>query len=315
MHTLKQVLVPMLATFAALAILAGSYYFAKSGIPALPANVPITPITVLGGPATRDPMGSFLTPVGVERGADGRYISPDLRQIIPDNNPRRGAISRLTVPDHLTIQTVKVVNIEVTHPDTGELVVQLLAPDLVLHTLVEGVCPGHANWLALTLDDESRKPLGSECLDNLNDAYAPLEGNRLSIFNGGDAQGEWVLTVKDKRAGNIGYLEGWSLLFNTPFGAAGTPAPGTPQPSPTRSAGAAPRTPTGTPAVPPTLTPPAGGTTLTASPGGAATPTSAPLSFDGTVSSGAATASPESRADESPAATPTDVPPVYYPLH
>lgn len=151
MHTLKQVLVPMLATLAALAILAGSYYFARSGIPTIPPDVPITPITVLGGPATRDPMGAFLTPVGVERGADGRYISQDPRQIIPDNSLRRGAISRITVPDHLTIQTVKVVNIEVTHPDTGELVVQLLSPDLVLHTLVDGVCPGHANWLALTL--------------------------------------------------------------------------------------------------------------------------------------------------------------------
>jgi subtilisin-like proprotein convertase family protein len=216
----RQVLIPMLATLAALLILAGSYYFARSSIPAVPADVAVTPITVLGGPATRDPMGSFLTPVGVDRGADGRYISTDPRQIIPDNSLRRGAISRITVPDHITIQSVKVVNLKVTHPDTGELVVQLLSPELTLHTLVDGICPGHANWLALTLDDQSRKALGSECLDNLNDAYAPLEGNRLSVFNGSDAQGVWVLTVKDKKAGNIGYLEGWSLLFNTPFGTA-----------------------------------------------------------------------------------------------
>ena len=315
MQTLKQVLVPMLASLAALAILAGSYYFAKSGIPTPPADVPITPITVLGGPATRDPMGSFLTPTGVERGADGRYISQDPRQIIPDNNLRRGAISRINVPDHITIQTVKVVNLEVTHADTGELVVQLLSPDLALHTLVDGVCPGHANWLALTLDDASRKPLGSECLDNLNDAYAPLAGNRLSVFNGGDAQGQWVLTVKDKKTGNIGYLEGWSLLFNTAFGQSGTPAPGTPQATPTGATGAAPPSPTGTPPATPTVAPTAGGTTPTATPSGAALPTSPPLSFDGTAPSGAPTASPtgEIRADESPAATPTEVPLVYYP--
>jgi subtilisin-like proprotein convertase family protein len=310
MQTLKQVLVPMLATLAALVILAGSYYFAKSGIPTPPADVPITPITVLGGPATRDPMGSFLTPTGVERGADGRYISQDSRQIIPDNNLRRGAISRINVPDHITIQTVKVVNLEVTHADTGELVVQLLSPDLALHTLVDGVCPGHANWLALTLDDASRKPLGSECLDNLNDAYAPLEGNRLSAFNGGDAQGQWVLTVKDKKAGNIGYLEGWSLLFNTAFGQSGTP-----QATPTDATGTTPPNGTGTPPVTPTVTPATGGTTLTATPLGAALPTSPPLSFDGTVPSSAPTASPtgEIQADESLAATPTEVPLVYYP--
>lgn len=223
MQTLRQVLIPMLASLVALAILAGSYYFARSTIPTIPPDVPVTPITVLGGPATRDPMGSFLTPTGVERGPDGRYISQDPRQIIPDNNLRRGAISRIRVPDHITIQTVKVINLKVTHPDTGELVVQLLSPDLTLQTLVDGICPGHTNWLALTLDDQSRKALGSECLDNLNDAYAPLEGNRLSVFNGSDAQGEWVLTVKDKKAGNMGYLEGWSLLFNTPFGKGDTP--------------------------------------------------------------------------------------------
>jgi subtilisin-like proprotein convertase family protein len=310
MQTLKQVLVPMLATLAALVILAGSYYFAKSGIPTPPADVPITPITVLGGPATRDPMGSFLTPTGVERGADGRYISQDPRQIIPDNNLRRGAISRINVPDHITIQTVKVVNLEVTHADTGELVVQLLSPDLALHTLVDGVCPGHANWLALTLDDASRKPLGSECLDNLNDAYAPLEGNRLSAFNGGDAQGQWVLTVKDKKAGNIGYLEGWSLLFNTAFGQSGTP-----QATPTDATGTTPPNGTGTPPVTPTVTPATGGTTSTATPGGAALPTSPPLSFDGTAPADAPTASltAEIRADEAPAATPTEVPLIYYP--
>src|SRR3954468_12433201 len=99
MQTLKHVLPPLLASFAALVILVGSYYFAKSNIPAPADDVPITPITVLGGPCTPDPMGSFLTPTSVERGPDGRYISRDPRLIIPDNSLRRGAISRLIVPD------------------------------------------------------------------------------------------------------------------------------------------------------------------------------------------------------------------------
>lgn len=246
MQTIKQVLYPMLGSLAALVILAGSYYFAKSAIPPPAPDVPITPITVLGGPTTRDPLGSFLTPTDQERGPDGRYISQDLRQIIPDNNLHRGAISRIRVPDHSTIQTVKLVNLRVTHPDTGELVVQLLSPGLTLYTLVDGLCPGHANWRALTLDDQADKALGSECVDNLNDAYAPPEGQKLSIFNGGDAQGEWMLTVKDKKAGNIGYLEGWSLLFNAPFGKGGTPEPTTRPTTPTLTPNG-PAVPTGTP--------------------------------------------------------------------
>jgi hypothetical protein len=152
----------------------------------------------------------------------------------------------------------------------------LLSPDLTLHTLVDGLCPGHANWLALTLDDQAVKPLGSECVDNLNDAYAPPAAGKLSIFNGGDAQGEWVLSVKDKKAGNVGYLEGWSLLFNTPFGKIVTPGAATPAAtrsavpgSPTGSAAAlspTPRIPTSTPAAPTAPAAPATPTELPALP-------------------------------------------------
>jgi subtilisin-like proprotein convertase family protein len=314
MQTFKQVLYPMLGTLVALAILAGSYYVAKSSIPPVPPVVPVTPITVLGGPATEDPLGAFLTPTGVDRGPDGRYITQDARQIIPDNNLRRGAISRITVPDHINIQSLKVVNIHVTHSDTSELVVQLLSPDLTLHTLVDGLCPGHANWLALTLDDQSDKPLGSECIDNLNDAYAPPEPNKLSIFNGGDAQGQWVLSVKDKKAGNVGYLEGWSLLFNTSFGKNGTPGAATPLPA--RSP--VPGSPTGT----------SGGATLSPTPA-AATSTAAPalatptdvLSLPPSETPAPAGASPTPAVSgqgglsstNAPPVDAADPPPVYYP--
>ncbi len=343
MQTLKHMLIPMIGSLAALAILVGSYYFAKSNIPAPAPDVPITPITVLGGPSTPDPMGAFLTPTNVERGPDGRYISRDPRQIIPDNSLRRGAISRIIVPDHIAIQTVKVVNLHVTHPDTGELVVQLLSPDLVLYTLVEGLCPGKHNWLALTLDDQAGKALGSECIDNLNDAYVPLDGHRLSIFNNGDAQGEWVLTVKDNKAGNIGYLESWSLLFNTPFGKGGTPGPTTPATPLGSPLAATPvmtgtRTalPTGTPAAltptapagtaPATSTPLPTSPTITSTPIEATPTTGTPLSFTtllATVSPAPPLTAnpvpttlpvpPTATAETNVEVTPTDVPLVYYP--
>ncbi len=330
MQTLKLVLFPLLASFAALVILVGSYYFAKSNIPAPANDVPITPITVLGGPITPDPMGAFLTPTGVERGPDGRYISSDPRQIIPDNSLRRGAISRIRVPDHINIQTVKLVNLHVTHPDTGELVVQLLSPDLVLYTLVESLCPGHQNWLALTLDDQAGKALGSECLDNLNDAYVPLEGHRLSIFNNGDAQGEWVLTVKDNKAGKIGYLEGWSLLFNTPFGKNGTPGPttaATPVNSAVAATPAITRTvlPARTPSPVLTFTAPLGTTPTTATlvlpgptstpppPSGAGPTVSTPLSFTSLVATALVSTPPTARPALTYTPVPTDVPLVYYP--
>ena len=216
MPNVRQVILPVLGVLGALLILAGSYFFARStpAVTGTPAPTPVLPL--LGVPRTPDPLAALLTPTGVERAPDGRYLAPDLAQarVIPDNN-RQGALSRILVPEHFPVAGVKLINLQVRHPDTGELVVRLLAPDLTLVPLVQNLCPGSRNWLALSLDDSMPKLLGSECRADLNDFYHPPPDRRLALFNGGDAHGEWVLSVTDGTPGNVGYLEGWSLLFTS----------------------------------------------------------------------------------------------------
>jgi subtilisin-like proprotein convertase family protein len=241
----------VLGTFAALLILAGSYFFARSTPPQVRPTAPAPDLPLLGVPRTPDPLAGLLTPTGVERAADGRYLAPDLAQplIIPDNS-RAGAISRIRVPEHFTVGGVQVINLQVRHPDMSELAVRLLAPDLTLVPLVQNICPGNRNWLALSLDDRAPKLLGSECLDGLNDFYRPPPEHGLGLFNGIDAHGEWVLSVTDTRPSNVGYLEGWSLRFTPGLTATTTLTPAAPTPILTGTITVAPATAAPTPPAP-----------------------------------------------------------------
>src|SRR5262249_41211187 len=144
------------------------YYWAKSGIPTLPP-APTPPPVVLptGGPASAattatptpgDRLAPLLTPPGADRAPDGRYISAAGPLVIPDNN-RRGAVSHIQVPDHVTVGAVQVLNIRLTHPDTGELTVKLLAPDLTVETLLTHPCASYRDWVALSLSDTAYKLL------------------------------------------------------------------------------------------------------------------------------------------------------------
>jgi subtilisin-like proprotein convertase family protein len=164
-----------------------------------------------GGPAPEE------TPGGAppsERGADGRYLSSDLDspRDIPDNDTA-GAVSRIVVPEHFLIETVQLLNLRVVHPDTGELVVTLRAPDGTMIMPINGICAGAHNWHALTLADGLPRGVGEVCQDDLDDGFHPPAGQELAHFAGHQAQGEWVLQVVDTRPGNSGTLVGWSLLF------------------------------------------------------------------------------------------------------
>lgn len=244
MGNFRQVVIPVLGALGALLILVGSYFFAQSAPPVPGTPVPTPNLPLLGVPRTPDPLAGLLTPTGVERAPDGRYLAPDLDQaiVIPDNS-REGALSRIRVPEHFAVGKVTLVNLQVRHPDTGELVVRLLAPDLTLVPLVQNICPGSRDWQALSLDDATPKLIGSECHDNLNDFYHPPPAQRLGLFSGSDAQGEWVLSVTDSKPGKVGYLEGWSLLFTPALTATTTLTPGGPTPILTGTTTTAPATP------------------------------------------------------------------------
>src|SRR4051794_2438414 len=192
---LGAILLPILGVLVAVAILGGSFYFARVRATADLGGPLITPPPVLTAPTP-----NALAPVQFARPPEKegatRYASTDISHIIPDNT-RKGALSHILVPDHFVISSTRLVNLQVVHSDVGELVVRLLAPDMTVLTLVDHACAGAHNWTALTLDDAASTPLGTTCADNLSGEFRPAAGSALSAFKGLDAQGDWVLSVVD----------------------------------------------------------------------------------------------------------------------
>ncbi len=177
---------------------------------------PITPTPEVAPPAAESPTaegGATATP-SIERGSDGRYLSTDLDppRAIPDNDPA-GVTSRITVPYDFPVSGMQLLNLRVAHPDTGDLVVTLRAPDGTMITPINGICPGNHNWKALSLDDSFAHTVGEGCQDDIDDGFRPPAGQELSRFDGHSAQGDWILQVVDTRPGNTGTLDGWSLHF------------------------------------------------------------------------------------------------------
>ncbi len=208
------ILLPIIGIGITLVVLIGSYTYARAGLRPFLATTPTVPLAAFLGPTP----SAVVTATPVERargsvvGPDGLWTSADVPQSIPDNS-RKGALSRITLPDRLIIGSVRLVNLHIAHPDTGQLVVKLLAPDLTLVPLLAGVCPGTHNWAALTLDDQATTLPSAPCADNLSDMRQPVPSGALTALRGLDAQGDWLLSVVDTQAGGSGTLEGWSLQF------------------------------------------------------------------------------------------------------
>jgi photosystem II stability/assembly factor-like uncharacterized protein len=78
----------------------------------------------------------------------------------------------------------------------------------VSQTLVTQVADTGANFLWLRLTDDASTLV--------TEGIAPFSGNHkpvqpLTVFNGLDPEGEWILAVKDKTPGNTGVLKAWGI--------------------------------------------------------------------------------------------------------
>ena len=102
---------------------------------------------------------------------------------IPDNVPA-GVTSTVRISDGGMVKQVKV-NVDITHTYIGDLIVELTGPGgqkAVLHNRAGG------------------------SKDNLIVSYDTATTAALDVFNGQNAQGDWVLGVKDVADRDVGKL-------------------------------------------------------------------------------------------------------------
>ncbi|HTJ35941.1 MAG TPA: proprotein convertase P-domain-containing protein, partial [Dactylosporangium sp.] len=107
---------------------------------------------------------------------------------IPDADAQ-GVVSALTLPDAGTVRALTV-DVTITHPYRGDLVVTLVAPDgraAVLHDRAGGGA------------------------DNLRRAYDSASVAALAQLLGTPAGGGWTLRVADLAPDDVGRLDAWSL--------------------------------------------------------------------------------------------------------
>lgn len=119
--------------------------------------------------------------------------------------------STINVPGSPLIKSARV-SLDITHPLTADLDVNLVSPagnDNGLFTDVATVNTQTVH-LNLGLDDNAGTPMGNFTV-NSGMVFQPEIAYRLGYFTGENAGGNWRLDIRDDLAANTGTLNSWSL--------------------------------------------------------------------------------------------------------
>jgi len=145
------------------------------------------------------------------------HESVDTPLSIPDDDSE-GVTSTINVPDDISVENLKVRLINTSNPSAnspgiihtylGDLTITLESPMGTVVELLGKVC-GASEDIEAILDD-SGDPLSCNVFSpGISGIKKP--GEALSIFNGENAQGNWILKVIDNAADDEGSIESWSL--------------------------------------------------------------------------------------------------------
>jgi len=137
------------------------------------------------------------------------YSSNNLQLEIPDNN-NQGISTTIDIPDNFDISNLRVM-LNITHSFIGDLEIILTHPDNETIYLTQATGREGQNLLDVLFDDNASKNFLT-AIPPFSDAYRPFEP--LATFNNLNSKGEWTLTVADKAAEDIGFLNNWNILFD-----------------------------------------------------------------------------------------------------
>ena len=154
------------------------------------------------------------------------YSSVDIPKAIPDNDPI-GITSVLIVTDSLVITDLDLIFDELPHESVSDLRIELTSPLGTTAVLVKSASEGGIlsglgttdNFVGTIFDDQAPTSLRDAFFDNhvgtYNIADASVGDSPLSVFNGENALGTWVLRISDRARFDTGVLNQWSLRFTT----------------------------------------------------------------------------------------------------
>jgi hypothetical protein len=148
--------------------------------------------------------------------ADPSKINPGKKQLhkpIVDNASAIDTINVIGPSPKGKVLKVRVSLDSLIHPFISDLIITLrhqeISDTLVNRLTVPG--GGVENFLATTFDDDSPTNIGRASAP-FTGVFQPLQP--LSVFNGTDIDGPWILEVFDAQTGNTGMLNEWSLAMD-----------------------------------------------------------------------------------------------------
>ncbi len=146
------------------------------------------------------------------------YTSEDTPITIPDDNPN-GVSSMINVTDNVNVEKLKISLINqptldglitpgITHPYLGDLSITLESPQGTVIELISNACDASED-IQVVLSDAG-DPLSCNVFSpGISGSIKPVQ--EFSVFNGENAQGNWILKVVDAQAADSGFLEAWSI--------------------------------------------------------------------------------------------------------
>lgn len=135
---------------------------------------------------------------------------------IPNNNTT-GVTSTIAVtgisPDALPTNGIVSVRVNITHPDMGDIRLQLRSPGGQLFDLVTNGTLSGANFTNTTFTAVAADPLITAGVAPYSGSFRPV--TPLTSWNTGVINGNWQLIVTDRRAGNTGTFVNWTINFTS----------------------------------------------------------------------------------------------------
>jgi len=119
------------------------------------------------------------------------------------------ATSTISVPDDKAIVDVNVL-LDITHTYDGDIEISLVGPSANRVLLCSHRGSGGDNFIDTVFDDEATTPIGSGS-PPFTGSFRPEQP--LSALDGLIAQGNWRLEVYDSGGGDIGTIDGWTLML------------------------------------------------------------------------------------------------------
>ena len=124
----------------------------------------------------------------------------------------------LTVPEHVLITDLDVY-LDITHENVIDLIINLYSPtgqsiELKDNTLMELYFQEEEPWSNMygTIFDDEVSLYMSDVQSPYTGRFRP-DGGVLSVFDGHDAYGDWILEIYDMQPSDIGTLDRWELQF------------------------------------------------------------------------------------------------------